>query len=113
MATRRPGRQNPGRRVPLDRLSTKRFKTLDQRYNDNARRRAKREVEAVDPDSWEATKEAKQDYGHSWNSISEYTDAINERRRRYAGGQRDFSDDDDLPDRPEGVPPEAGYYKLK
>lgn len=58
-------------RVPLRRLKTNRFKTLEQRQNDNARRRAKYAVsKGRDPETkWEAIKEAREN-GASWLSIA-------------------------------------------
>lgn len=101
MASRRP--------IPLRRLSTRRFKTLEARENDNARRRVKRSLERESSESWAAAKEAKTENDYRWSDIASYTDRVKDRARRYAKGQRDFSDEPDL-EAPEGLPPEAGYY---
>ncbi len=76
-------------RVPLRRLKTNRFKTLQQRNEDNARRRAKYAVQksAADPESrWEELREARES-GASWAKLAHVATERRALAKMYKAGQ--------------------------
>ena len=98
-------------RVPLRRLSTKRFKTLQARNEDNARRRLKRAVEKRGGD-WDRYKAQKQE-GRSWVRLDSIESRRQDLERRYLAGE-DLGDDGIQLRRDieaQGLPPEVGFYR--
>lgn len=78
-----------GGRVPLRRLSTKRFKTLGARRADAARRRSRRAVDKLSPATgidWQDVREAR-DEGVTWTELSDVLAKQKDLAARYANGE--------------------------
>lgn len=117
-------------RVPLRRLKTSRFKTLAQRNNDNARRRAKYAVEKyekyeksrphrsdspTDELSWDDIKESRE-AGYSWSQIDQMIRERAELTTQYEAGTIDLDAarnrwDNRDPDLPESLYYYHGLYR--